>query len=735
MMCNHRIIGIVALCAIIVASFDQQAQAGIRVLQNTAMPRTNFGDGSPLSPEEPVLVDADEMDYDRVNEVVVAQGNVEIVQGETIMLADQLIYDRAKDLITAHGNISVMEPSGNVYFAQDLELKGDMRSGAIQHFQARLLDDSLMSAASARKRSETITELHKAVYSPCKVRCTKEKDADPLWQLRAAKVTIDDEEKRIKYDDAFFEVYGLPIFYSPYLAHPTPGAGNESGLLMPQYQHTNNLGSVYKQPVYYSIAPDKDVTITPMYVSKESPVMAGEYRQVFDSGKMKFDGSITNPPARNATGGRSPGNDMRGHFDAKGDFQLDESANAGFDIRRTSDDTYLRRYNFSQDTQLTSRAYVEDFNFVGNTDRNYAIVQGVSFQGLTAADKGSRIPYALPLADFTYQSQPGMYDSRFKLDAGAVSLQRQNGANSRRLSTTAGLNLPYISDDGQVIEFNTQMRTDIYDVDNVALTNGSNFDGATGRVVPEASVMWRYPFINREGNANIIVEPVVLAAISPSGGNPEKIPNEDSLVPEFTDSNLFSTNRFAGFDRIESGPRVSYGVRGQAQVYNASYVDWLVGQNYRRDNDRNFPFSNDLNSHFSDYVGKVGVTSNPFTLAYRFRLEKEGMTPKRNEVDAGFNMQPVAFNLSYLSLDKDPILNTKEVIAGSAVIALDDNWSLITSGAKDLDNNQLTSLYSGATYKNECINLSAVLGRDYTQDRDIESSTNFLIQISLKNLN
>ncbi len=687
-----------------------------------------------VSETEPVLLSAEHIDYEHGGEVVVADGKVEISQGDTIMLADQIIYNRSTGMVTAHGNIAVLEPSGNVYFADDLELYDSMRAGVVKEFKTRLVDDSLLTSAMAERKDENVTTMDKAVYSPCKVHCTKVGN-DPLWQIRASSARMDKREQTVAYEDARFEVYGVPIFYTPYFSHAMPGAPNESGLLIPQYQHTSQLGAIYRQPLYYSIAPDKDLTLTPAYVSKEKPVLGAEYRQAFDTGKLRVDGSVTNPRARDDFGNLTSGHDVRGHMNAMGKFTPTPYRNWGFDLRRTSDDTYLRRHSLGQDTLLTSRAYLEDFRFIGGNDRTYGSLQAVSFQGLTAADKGTRIPFALPMADFNYQSEPGRYNSRFFVDMNALALHRQTGADTRRMSGTVGWKLPYVTDSGHVLELNTQLRNDIYHVNSSTLSNGENFEGITGRVVPQADATWRYPLVNRlDSETSVMVEPVVNVAVSPKGGNPEEIPNEDSLVPEFTDSNLFNPNRFAGYDRVESGPRMSYGLRGQAQVLGDKYLDVMLGQNYRMNNDPNFPFSNDLYDHNSDYVGKVGVTSLPVTVAYRFRLDKETLSAKRNEVDLGVVYKPVSLNVAYLSLDNDPVLATKEEVAGAAVYELDEQWSLMASGRRDMELDQTTSVYSGVTYRNECVNVSAILGREFTHDRDIESSTNFLVKLSLKNI-
>src|SRR5690606_8499367 len=105
------------------------------------------------------------------------------------------------------------------------------------------------------------------------------KPSDPLWQIKADHITVDKQEQQVSYEDAYFEIYGTPIIYMPYFSHATPGADNRSGFLMPEYAHSDNLGSVYKVPYYWAISPDKHATIVPIYTTDEGMVMGGEYRQ------------------------------------------------------------------------------------------------------------------------------------------------------------------------------------------------------------------------------------------------------------------------------------------------------------------------------------------------------------------------------------------------------------------------------------------------------------------------
>jgi LPS-assembly protein len=710
------------------------AFAQVKVMQGGELPRSQFKEGSPVTDSDPVVLSADHIDYDQAADVVIASGNVEIIQNDTVILADSLLYDRVKDQVQASGNVSMLEASGNVYFANAVEFNQGMKTGIIQNFKARLSDDSVAVAGSGHKISETITELFNVSYTPCKCLDDEGNPKNPFWSIRADKAHIDQGTNKMSYENAYFDVGGsVPLFYAPYFSHATPGADNQSGLLLPSFLRSQNLGEEFWQPVYYSIAPDRDITVTPVFTTKAGQVLAADYRQKFDSGKLSVKGSITNAPNIDALGNNAPGHEIRGHYDVRGAFAIDEKYDWGFNAARATDDTYMRLYHMGNDTLLTSRIYAQGFNIVDDTSRSYASIEGLSFQGLTGKDNSKVIPIVAPLVNFNWQSAPMEYNSRLGFDANSMLLYRDIGAQSRRLSGTSKWSVPYVSDSGQVLELETQLRTDVYNVDNVQLSNGKRFQGTTGRAVPQASATWHYPFINRFESSSVMLEPVVMMVASPGGGNPEKIPNEDSVFPDFTDANLFSTNRFAGYDRIETGARTSYGLRSQIQIDN-KYIDGLFGQQYRANNDPNFPITSDLNSHLSDYVGKVGISAQPYNLSYRFRLDKDNFYANRSELDAGFNIYPVSANMSYLSLKKDPILTTREVLSVNGSVNFDENWSINAGGSRDLRLDQTVSTTTGFTYKNECVMLTTMVGKDYTNLLDIEPSLTFWFRVSLKNL-
>ncbi len=679
--------------------------------------------------KQPVYLQADEVHYDQTGAIVSATGNVEISQGQVIILADKIMYDMNTGRVHATGHVSMLQATGDVFFADDVELQDDMKDGLIQQFRARLADNSIFVASGAKKIDENLVELYNAKYTPCN--CNK--DGVPLWQMKADQVELDKTKQQVRYENAYFEVLDVPVMYTPYFSHATPGADNNSGLLMPSLLRSQNLGTVYEQPVYYSLSQDKDITITPMFESIAGTVVAGQYRQRFDNGNMTLEGSGTSAQDRDPLGNAKAGREFRGHYKLQGLFNVGDHYDWGFDLRRASDDTYLRLYNFSNDILLTSRAYAEGTNFIEGSDRTYASAEALSFQGLTGQDNRSVVPGVLPLVNFKHQSNPGIYNSRFTVTGNMMSLYRDDGPESRRVSGNVNWKLPYITSDGQVIQFNAGLRSDVYNVNNVMLGT-RDYDGYTERQIPQTSVSWSYPFINNFDGGSLLIEPVAELYYSPNGSNSAKIPNEDSQFPELTDSNLFSSNRYAGLDRVETGLRSSYGLRAFAQVLEDKYIDMLVGQTWNENDDRNFPYSDDPNTNRSDYVGKIGISSYPFTLGYRFRLDSGNFNTRRSEINAGINYYPVSVSAAYLGIQNDPVLQTREVLAANTSVNLTQEWSWITNGSFDMLDDQIAAAYTGVAYNDECTNMTVMAGKDYTNLQDIRPATTFWVKVSLRNL-
>ena len=689
-----------------------------------------------LDSETPALISADEVIYDEKLNIVTASGNVEISQGERIVKADAVSYNINTNVVSASGNVALLEPTGDVLFAEYVELGRDLSEGFIRDIRVLLSDRSRLAAASGQRTGGNRTELNKAIFSPCEL-CKDDPTRAPLWQLKADRVVHDQAEKEIRYYDARMEIFGIPVAYSPYLSHPDPTVKKKSGFLAPTFRNSDSLGLTTQIPYFWNIASNQDLTIAPILTTEQGVVAAGQYRHLFTSGYVDISGSAT-VADREDGGGETAEDRFRGHIDAEVRFDIDDTWRWGFDANRSSDDTYLRLYDFGSERTLTSRAFVEGFR-----GRNYAAVNSFAFQGLRESDDNDESPIILPMADYNFVSEPLFADSIVRLDANLLALTRPEGRDSRRASLIAGWDLPFVSPIGDSYKITAQVQTDGYwvngvdpDSDEVNPT-GSTFDGFTGRVFPQLAAEWRYPWVRTDDSFSQVIEPIVQVIAAPNGSNPGEIPNEDSRDFEFDDTNLFSLNRFAGLDRVDSGSRVNYGLKWNL-VHDDGSSEAFIGQSYALKENDDFSENSGLSDHFSDYVGRIRINPiNEVSFLYRFRIDDEDLEARRNELDLRIGPPLLNFSVNYLFLDSTDEVDEfgeREELTVRMNTQLSEYWSAFASHRRDLEEKSSLETRFGLTYQDECFLIEGIAERTFFTDRDIEPEDTFAVRFVFKHL-
>jgi LPS-assembly protein len=672
----------------------------------------------------PILFKADQLRHERKLGIVVGRGNVEITQGERVLRADTVSYNQRTDILTATGNVTLLEPTGDVVFADHIEISGDFKDGIVENIRVLLSDEARMAAVGGRRIGGDVMEMRKVVYSPCR-ECVGA-DGTPMWQLKAGEVVHNKLEQVIEYRDAFLELFGIPVLYTPYLSHPDPTVKRKSGFLTPRYGSDSQLGFLLETPYYFAIAPDKDATLRPIITTDEGPVLAGQYRQRFTDGRIDIEGSGT-------YGSDETGNDkFRGHLFSNARFDLTDTWRTGADIQLSSDDTYLNRYDFSSIDTLTNRLFVEGFR-----GQNYASAQGYYWRGLSTDDRPGQTPIVAPLLDFNSIGAPGPGGGHWTLDANMMALTRTDGTDSRRISMLGGWELPHIAKSGEVYRLYATLQTDGYSISDVMEPDGDTSSGFAGRAFPRAGLDWRYPFARSTSSNTQVIEPVAGIMVSPNGGNPDKIPNEDSQDLEFDDTNLFSRNRFSGLDRVEGGQRVYYGL--QTAVYGTSgHSSAFIGQSYRLRRDSTFSEDSGLADHLSDLVGRVEIApSFPLNLLYRFRLDKDDFSANRNELSATIGPKAFRINVDYGFFGEGSgsgEFGAREELTAGFSSQLTKAWAIGAWTRRDLQSDESLSHQIRLLYMCDCFTMSIDFLRTFTQDRDIQPSDSIFVRLTFKNL-
>lgn len=677
----------------------------------------------------PILLEADEIVYDTDKGIVTAQGNVKIADDARVLLADSVSFNQNTNVVTADGNVRLLEPDGNVAFADHVELTQDLREGALRGFSALIGPNGRLAATEAERREGRYTTARGAVFSPCRI-CKQNGDTTPVWQVRAARVIHDQVAREVEFRDATLEFMGIDIAYLPVFSTPDPTVRHQSGFLRPSFGNSSDFGTLVKVPYYWSLTPSQDITVEPFVSTGGGDALRAEYRERWAGGGMWLQGSIGYDGDASAIE-----HEWMSHLFGSGRIPLGDSWRLGFDVQLTSNDTYLRRYDISDYDRLTTDVFVDAV-----WGRSRAAFTGYYFQGLRATDVAAQFPYVLPLAEYTFIPDDRVIGGRLRVDASALALYRVDGTDTLRGSTSVDWWRSFTTDTGQIVSFEAMVRGDVYGIKDGLLASPpapeDNFTTSRGLAV--AVVEWRWPFVreNTFGKANLVVEPIVQFIGAPYGGNPPTIPNEDSTGFSFDETNLFNIDVFPGLDRWSGGPRVNAGARVTA-LFPTGLVEAIIGQEYRWKEDHAFPPSLGIGDEHSDIVGRFKVQFPPYVqLIHRWRIDPETGSVRDNEVYLSARYGRSALDLSYLKLSQqqaiDPTLLAREEVNLLGSVNVYGNWSVFGMARRDMENAQMIETRAGLSYEDECFLATFGYRRRYTRDRDLQPGTSIILTIGLK---
>jgi LPS-assembly protein len=680
---------------------------------------------------EQAVIEADSLTYDKETKILTAEGNVILGYKNREMRASKIVYDQNTKMINADDKVEFTDESGTVFTADNFEVNDVFDKGEMKNVVAVMKDGSKFESESLTILAASKYDLTDSTYSPCKP-C---EDGTHLWQFDADKIIYDETTGRVTYRDTYLKVFGKKVGWVPMISHPTPFAKSKSGFLTPTFGQSSDYGAFAKVPYYYQPKQNMDFTFEPLLTQQDGPILINEFRHLIEKGEYKFKFSGAYPKELDDSGNQLVNGDseFRGHIEGIGNFEYAENWDYGFDFARATDDTYLRRYDIgTYEDVLKSELFAN--RIVG---RDYLTVKALSFQGLAATDDPAISPIVLPVINGgkTYEVSD-KYNQRVETDFNTMLLKRDVGADSSRVIGGAKWKGDYTSTGGHIFNFSAGSRADYYDVNKVSVL-GTDYNGSENRMIPTASLTWSFPLQKVGSGYGLVIEPISMAVVSPNGSNTLRIPNEDSQNIELSDYNLFQENHISGYDLVEDGFRMNYGVRGVLTTTSLGDFNFLAGQNYRATTDDTvFDATSGMDDNYSDYVGRVSTGSEKIQTSYRFRINKDDFSFDRNEVGVNLSLEDVQLATGYSFIEGLAPLPDRQEVYTSGRLKLNDSFSLLANTRRNLDNSAdagWINVGSGVEFTNDCLTSSFEVNRDFTRDRDIEPETQFIFRLTLAN--
>ncbi len=798
------------------AAHAQLARAGNKA------PAAPVDDG--LGPRD-VYLQADTLIDDRDRQTVTAEGTVEArYQGRTLR-ANRVIYDTRTGAAHAIGDVVIINADGTSEYGQDIQLDDQFRTGVALGFAARLEQNVTIAAGAAIRRSDDLSELRQAVYTPCPI-CKPDgvTPITPTWSVQASRIVQDRRRHVIYYRNAVIRVKGVPVAFFPVFWHPDPSTPRRSGLLAPRMQYSKRRGFSYEQGYLQTLGPSADLVISPQLNTAVNPLLNIDLTKRFYSGDLEIRAGYTHEQLFDSH--VKYGDDTnRSYLLARGRFDLNDQWDWGFGAERVTDPTFFRRYS-------VERVFLNRGEFPADTDRlisqlfttredeqSFISVSALSFQSLrqngteTVTENGQpttratfetskSFPIVGPLIEARWNPDFDILGGRLEGLGSAVVLSRSNsvvsisdptgvtpsgpqrvpgealgtdqqvlesliaggaltvgqkltaGASAlsytdqRRVSGVLNWSADYTLPAGVRVAPYLQARGDYYSISDPLVaseTTGLVTAGDTSitRALGTVGATVSWPLIRQVGTSSLILEPIAQIAASPHVGVRTDLPNEDSVAFELDETNLFSFNRFPGFDQYEGGVRANVGGRANWIWGAGRSATFTVGRVFRTTPDPVFSTLSGLQDDASDWVVAASIAPYPGISAFtRSRLDRDDFTIHREEagLDLGFprlhGALRYAYNENGLFVDGTGVVRVGKT--EDATVSLEafplDHWGFSVLATRDLQLKLTPQAQFALIYRDDCIRVDVVYTHDETYAAAIGSSNSVAVRLTLATL-
>lgn len=664
--------------------------------------------------DKPVSLVADRVSI-RSGDVLIAEGNVEVFHEGNHLRATKIVYDPGRDLLDIQGPMILISGERTILLAENAELDPALTAGILR--SARLLLDQQMQIAAAQihRVDDRYIVLDKTVASSCQV-CSEAEV--PLWQIRASRIVHDQKRRQIFFDNARFEIAGVPVLYLPTLRLPDPTLKRATGFLSPSLRVTDSLGTGIKIPYFIAFGDHSDLTLTPYLSTGNTRTLEMRYRRALRNGKIHVDGAVSNDDIEDET---------RYYLFGDANLSLPRDYELDLKFQDASDPSYLLDYDYSDEDRLETMAKLT------RHDRNEAIMAEVIHYNPLRSEVPKR-ETATVVVDLGYERRfaPMGFGGDIGFSAGVLAFERRSdtdevGRDLQRVSLGGDWTNSWTFQNGVQLAADARFDFDIY-----AVQDDSAFESNLTRFTPGLAAEIRYPLVAFFGSgASHVLEPVMqIAWASPSG---DDVPNDDGLSPELDEGNLFSLSRFPGSDTVEEGLRANLGFGWTRYAPAGWSFGVTAGRVFYEQDMGQFSEGSGLEGFASDWLFSTEFFSAQNLTISNRALVDDDLSLSRNQLRVSWFQEDYEIESSYVWLEENPLEGRDEDSSEwdfDGLYRFNRHWSGTANWRYDFTQQRARAAGLGLVYRNECVTVDLSVSRRFTSSDTVTPTTDFGIGIT-----
>ncbi|MBT1071157.1 LPS-assembly protein LptD [Pelotalea chapellei] len=362
-----------------------------------------------------ISVKADSINHDQTEDIVTADGNVEVTWEGNRLTAEKASYIRAKGVLIATGNV-IMTKGENVLRGSSALFNFQTGQGDVNNATGSIgLSNAMISGSKITRNADGTFKLNGSELTTCNA-------PTPSWKFGAESLDVNPEGYAIGRNLIFY-VKDVPVLYLPWMAFPIVRE-RKSGLLIPDIGYSKTRGAKINIPFYLVIAPNQDALFNLDIQSKRGVGTGLDYRYarkrgsegifggylIYDSPQGRWRGQVV----QNHKEVHSPDLNLRMNVNLTSDRNfLQDFGELNGEYNRQSSDTTVNALKTWQHYALTANLrYTENYYATTNTET----LQTLPEIGLAAVRQ-------------QLLSSPFYFD----MDATASNFYRETGTTGQRL--------------------------------------------------------------------------------------------------------------------------------------------------------------------------------------------------------------------------------------------------------------------------------------------------------------
>ena len=642
-----------------------------------------------------------------------SESNIIDVQNFKLNLKENIFI--ANDVVITDKNLNIFEIKKIYYdFAKRRMLGQDVE----------INEDNKLSSENYLPRSKSKSfiyengefTLKKGVFTNCK----KREGCSP-WSITAKEVKHDKNKKLIKYDNATFKLYDVPVVYFPKFFHPDPTVKRQSGFLAPSLL-TQNSANYVSTPYFFAISESSDFTFSPRFYNDQQSIYQGEFRKINKNSNFIIDASVKN---ENSFLVKSS---SQSHFFTEAtintNFELFNISEINVQLQNVSNDNYLKFNDVKSPIIDSDNTLVSKIEFEGSRDDLEFSLNTEVYEDLSKEKNSDKYEYVFP--NFSISK---IIDTRFDglMEINSFGYNKLFNTNTNEKILVNNFNYKSqdsIKKNGLINNFEILLRNFNADSKNSSTLKNRSENNLRGIFQFNS----KFPLQKTGKNYLSTLTPILVAKFNPQ--NNKNINNEERLIDY---SNIYSIDRINSLTTIEGGESITIGNEFKLFDNNQQSTE-IFGLNlaasFRADENLDLPKSSYISQETSNIVGQSKLRLNEIVdLQYDFLSDNNLGEFHYHNINSKIKINNFVSTFEFIEESDD--IGKTHFISNETSLKIDDTKNLTFRTRKN-KKTDLTEYYNLIyEYKMDCLTAAVQYNKDYYTDGTLKPEEKLFFSITI----